>query len=144
MLKNRVTRRILLGATLCCLVAMAFTAGVTVGKNKYAMPGSVLHVVTLNWKADSTPEQRQKALDGIKTMAGEVPGIKNIWLKKLRSQKEAGKAWDQIFAIEFVNEAAAKAYAENPAHTKWSKEIYEPVREESRSHQITNDLPMKK
>jgi hypothetical protein len=144
MLNKTVTRRILPGVTFCCLLAAAFTAGVTIGKNRYTMPGSVLHVVTLNWKADATPEQRQQALDGIKAMAGEIPGIKNIWLKKLRSQKDPGVAWDQIFAIEFVNEAAAKAYAEHPKHTEWTNGVYSAARQESRSHQITNDVPMKK
>jgi len=119
------------------LAAACFYAGKTYGQNKYNAPSTVLHVVTLNWKADASPEARQKALDGIKTMAGQVPGIKNVWIKKLRSQHEEGKQWDAIFALEFESQAAADAYAKHPAHDKWY-ELYTPVRQESRSHQITN------
>jgi hypothetical protein len=135
---NSSSRRVLIGCLLALPVAAAcFYAGKIYGQNKYNAPSTVLHVVTLNWKADATPEARQQALDGIKTMASQVPGIKNIWLKKLRSQRDEGKSWDAVFAIEFESQAAAEAYAKHPAHDKWY-EIYTPVREESRSHQITN------
>lgn len=135
---NSTLRRILLGCALILPVAaVGFYAGRIAGQNKYHAPTSVLHIVTLNWKADATPEQRQKAIDGIKTMAGQVPGIKNVWLKKLRSQQGQGKEWDAIFAIEFESQAAAEAYAKHSAHEKWY-EVYTPAREESRSHQITN------
>lgn len=124
---------------LLCLIIAVFVAGVVVGqkKNQAGRPASIIHVVTLDWTEDSTPEQRQKALDGIRVMGEKIPGIKNIWLKKLRSQREAGKAWDQIFVIEFANEAAANAYVDHPAHKEW-EQIYQPVRKESRSHQVTN------
>jgi antibiotic biosynthesis monooxygenase (ABM) superfamily enzyme len=135
---NSSLRRTLVWCALTLPVAAAcFYAGQISGQNKFNAPTSVLHVVTLNWKADATAEQKQKAIDGIKTMAGQVPGIKNVWVKKLRSQQGQGKEWDAVFAIEFESQAAAEAYAKHPAHDKWY-EVYTPAREESRSHQITN------
>jgi hypothetical protein len=138
MLSSSLRRALVWGALMLPVAAACFYAGQISGQNKYNTPGTIIHVVTLNWKADSTAEQRQKAIDGIKTMAGQIPGIKNVWLKKLRSQKDAGVAWDAIFAIEFENQAAADTYANHPAHKKWTDEIYGPVRQESRSHQVTN------
>ena len=131
---NSITRRVLLA---CALIGV-FAIGVAVGQNKFGKPTSVIHVVTVKWKADSTAEQRQKAVDGVAGMAGKIKGIKNVWLKTLRVQGPSqDKPFDAAFAIEFESEAAAKAYADDPARTEWLK-VYEPVREESRSHQVTN------
>jgi len=115
-------------------LAVVFLAGLAVGQNQYGQPKTVLHVVALKWKADATDEQKQKAIDGIKEMAATIPGIKNIWLKTDRLQP---REYSAAFAIEFKNRAAADAYAEHPAHEAWY-EIYIPIREESRSYQITN------
>ena len=123
--------RILVG-----LLAMAcvFAAGVVVGQQKYGTPKTVLHVVAGKWKADATEEQRKAALDGIKTMLDQVPGVKNVWLKTDRVQP---REYNYVFAIEFESRAAADAYAEHPAHEAWYK-VYMPIREESRSYQVTN------
>ena len=123
-------RSILLGVVLIAVSA----AGALIGQNKYGQPKSVIHVVALKWKTESTPEQRQKAIDGIKTMADKIPGIKNIWTKPIRVQPPE---YNANFAIEFVDEAAAKAYADHPAHKEWDA-IYQVAREESRSNQVTN------
>ncbi len=111
-----------------------FGAGVLAGKNAFHQPSSIIHVVSVKWKADSTPEQQQAAIDGVKTMAAEIPGVKNIWIKSTRVQPQD---FNSAFAIEFENKAAADAYADHPAHKAWGK-IYQPVHEESRSLQITN------
>ncbi|MGE0128266.1 MAG: Dabb family protein [Blastocatellales bacterium] len=131
---NSTSRKVLL---VCALVAV-FALGVVTGQNRFGQPKSIIHVITVKWKADSTAEQRQKAIDGVKQMASAVPGIKNVWLKTLRVQGPSqDKPYDAAIAIEFESEAAVKAYADHPAHAKWY-EIYTPIREESRSHQITN------
>jgi hypothetical protein len=109
-----------------------------------AAPKSIIHVVTILWKADSTPEQQQAALDGVKKMAAEIPGIRNVWIKATKVQGRGpakdgkpGRPYQSAFAIEFENEAAAERYIEHPAHREWEK-LYLPVREQSTSHQITN------
>ncbi|HYE72531.1 MAG TPA: hypothetical protein VEF04_04335, partial [Blastocatellia bacterium] len=89
---NSTFRKIVIACVLALpMAAGCFYAGQIYGQNKYNAPSTILHVVTVAWKADATPEARQKALDGIKTMAGQVPGIKNVWIKKLRSQRDQGK-----------------------------------------------------
>lgn len=116
------------------ILAAVFTAGVAVGQQTFGQPKTVLHVVALKWKPEATEEQKAAALAGLKTMAGAVPGIKNIWLKPDRVQP---RDYNFAFAIEFDSRAAADAYAEHPAHEAWTK-IYLPIRAESRSLQITN------
>lgn len=114
--------------------AVIFGAGLSIGANKFGEPKSVLHVVTVRWKADATAEQKQAALDGVKKMAGEFPGIKNVWLKTLKVQ---GQNYNNAFVMEFKDEAAFKAYEEAPAHQEWNK-IYLPIRDQSTTHDITN------
>jgi Stress responsive A/B Barrel Domain len=123
-------RRIFFGLALIAV----FISGVIVGQNKFGQPNSVIHVVTGKWKSDSTPEQQQKALNGVKEMAGKIPGIKNIWIKPTKIQPGD---YNFAFVIEFESEAAHQAYGSNPEHEKWA-EYYLSVREESRNNVITN------
>lgn len=127
---KRTIRALAAGLTL----AGVFVAGLAVGQQKYAEPKTVLHVVAVQWKPEATDEQKQKAIDGIKTMAAAVPGIKSVWLKPDRVQP---REYHFAFAIEFESREAADAYAQHPAHEAWY-EIYQPIRAESRSLQITN------
>jgi len=128
-------RHLLLGSTLIAVCS----AGIMMGQHEFGAPKTVIHVVTLKWKADSTAAQRQKALDGVKDMAAAIPGIKNVWLKTLKVQGPSREIpFDAAFVIEFADEAALKAYADHPKHKEWEDKLYFPVREESRSHDITN------
>ncbi len=137
--KSKLWRRVLPAGVLVCVIAAAFVAGVVTGQNKFGTPKTVLHVVTLRWKADATPEQQKAAIDGIKTMAAKIPGMKNVWLKTLKVQGGTRESpYNAAFVMEFADENALKAYADNPAHKEWEK-IYLPLRDESRSHDITND-----
>jgi hypothetical protein len=125
---NSISRKILL----VCALSAVFALGLVAGQNKFGQPKSILHIITVQWKADSTAEQRQAALDGVKTMASQIPGITNVWLKKIKAQ---GK--DNVIVMEFKDQAAFDAYVAHPAHKKW-EEIYIPIRELSQTHDITN------
>ena len=130
MKKNRISQTALVLAVALAL----FGAGVLTGKNTFHQPNSIIHVVTVQWTPESTPEQQQAAIDGVKTMAAEIPGIKNVWIKSTRVQP---REFNAAFVIEFEDKAAADRYVDHPAHKAWQK-IYEPIHKESRSQQITN------
>jgi len=130
MTKHAITKRVALIAGAAAL----FAAGVLTGANSFGQPKSVLHIITVQWKADATAEQKSAALDGVKKMAAEVPGIKNVWLKTLKVQPGDYK---NVIVMEFADKAAFDSYAGNPAHKEWEK-VYLPVREESRTHDVTN------
>lgn len=120
--------------TLAAGALAMFAAGMLAGANTFSTPKTVLHIITVQWKADATPEQKTAAIDGVKKMAGQVPGIKNVWLKTLKVQPSG---YSNVIVMEFQDEAAFKNYAANPAHKEWES-VYLPVREESRTHDVTN------
>ena len=125
---NSISRKVLLVSGLVAV----FAAGLVLGQNKFGQPKSILHVITVKWTEGSTPEQRQAAIDGVKTMAGQIPGMTNVWLKTIKVQ-----GMDAVLVMEFKDQAAFEAYAAHPAHKKW-EEVYIPVRERSLTHDITN------
>jgi antibiotic biosynthesis monooxygenase (ABM) superfamily enzyme len=102
-------------------------------------PGSIIHVVTVSWKADAKPEQIQAAIDGVKALPAAYPGITRVWVKTLKIQNPPGttKKRTQVFVMEFKDEEAFKAYADSPAQKEWYK-VYQPARDESTTHDITN------
>ena len=122
-------------ATALSLLAV-FTASIVLGqkKNSFQTPPSVLHVITLKWTDGATDAQKQAALDGVKTMAAQVPGLTNVWLKTLKVQPQG---YNAVIALEFKDQAAFDAYAANPAHKEWEK-VYLPVRQQSTTHDVTN------
>ena len=115
-------------------LAGVFAAGVVVGQNKYGTPKTIIHLAAIKWKADASDADKQKAIEGVKTMAGQIHGIKNVWIKTLRVQPQG---YNAAFAIEFEDQAAADRYRDHSAHKEWEKH-YLAIREESRSHQATN------
>jgi len=125
---NSISRKVLL---VCALIAV-FTLGVVAVQNKFGQPKSILHVITVKWKSDSTDQQKQAAIDGVKTMAAKIPGVTNVWLKPIKVQ-----GMDAVIVMEFKDQAAFDAYTEHPAHKDWEK-IYLPIRELSQTHDITN------
>ena len=59
-------RLIILAAATAALALLAL------GANRFAAPHSVIHVVTILWKEDSTPEQQQAALEGVTSTLTEL------------------------------------------------------------------------
>ncbi len=116
------------------LVAAVFAAGLLIGQKTVETPSTVLHVVTVRWTKDSTAAQRQAALDGVRTMASKYPGIKRVWLKSIKVQPAT---YNAAFVMEFADQKALEDYVASPAHAEWKK-IYDPVHDESTTHDITN------
>ena len=125
------------------LSAGLFTAGIAAGslyarsvagQNRFGQPKTVLHVVIYKFKDATSNNDREMAVNGIKEMAGKIPGIKNVWLKTERNQI---KDFSGVYAIEFTSAEAAADYAESPVHEAWSKK-WQELRENSLSFQISN------
>jgi hypothetical protein len=104
------------------------------GQNRFGQPKTVLHVVIYKFKDATSNNDREVAINGIKEMAGKIPGIKNVWLKTERNQV---KDFSGVYAIEFTSAEAAADYAESPIHEAWSKK-WQELRENSLSFQISN------
>jgi len=121
-----------LATTLLAAVLLAFGPP-TISAQTQTAPKSVIHVVTVKWKADATPKQIQAALDGVKALPAAFPGITRVWTKSIKVQGDKTHA----LVMEFVDEAALKTYADSPAQKEWYK-VYIPIREESTTFDITN------
>ncbi|HXN73897.1 MAG TPA: Dabb family protein [Candidatus Acidoferrales bacterium] len=111
-----------------------FAGGYVAGQNKFGQPKTIIHMVILKWNPGVSDSDKQGALEGVKDMAGKIPGVKNVWLKAERLQP---RDFSAAFAIEFQNRAAADAYAESPVHQAWEQK-YTILREASISEQVTN------
>jgi hypothetical protein len=118
------------------VAAGLFGAGYGAGqaKNRFGQPHTIIHISLIKWKAGVSDADKQKALDGVKDLAAQIPGIRNIWIKAERMQP---RDYNDAFAIEFENRDAADNYAESPLHEKWSKDFL-AIREASISPQIGN------
>jgi hypothetical protein len=116
------------------LLVAVFAAGLLIGQKTFEAPSTVLHVITVRWTKDSTPAQRQAALDGVRTMAQNFPGIKRVWLKSIKVQ---GTGYNAALAMEFADQKAFEDYVQAPAHAEWKK-LYDPIHDESTTHDITN------
>jgi Stress responsive A/B Barrel Domain len=102
--------------------------------NRFGQPKTVLHFVVYKFKDNVSNYDREKAINGIKDLAGKIPGIKNVWLKTERNQI---KEFSGVYAIEFTSAEAAADYAESPIHEAWSK-TWQEQRENSLSFQVSN------
>jgi antibiotic biosynthesis monooxygenase (ABM) superfamily enzyme len=114
--------------------AGAWQARSAAAQNRFGQPKTVIHLVVYKWKNTASEDDKEQALRGIKTLAAQIPGIKNIWLKTQRNQI---RDFDGVYAIEFANQEAAADYAESPKHETWRKR-WEELRENSLSFQASN------
>ena len=98
-------------------------------------PKTVLHVISVQWKAGTTPAQIGSVLQFVATMPSQCPGIKRVWTKAIKKQLPEG--YSDVIVMEFATEDALKQYAGSAAQKKFY-EVYMPLREESRTSDITN------
>src|SRR5260370_24344327 len=91
-------------AQIACSAAIV-VAGIAAGslrersaavQNRFGQPKTVLHVVVYKFRDNVSNYDREKAINGIKDMAGRIPGIKNVWLKTERNQI---KDFSGVYAI---------------------------------------------
>ena len=98
-------------------------------------PKTVIHIINVKWKEDATPEQIKAAIDAAHQLPSKYPGIKRVWTTNLKYQGQEG--FKQAIVMEFESQDALKKYEDSPAQQAWYK-IYLPIREESRTHDVTN------
>ncbi|MFZ5496761.1 MAG: Dabb family protein [Verrucomicrobiota bacterium] len=121
-------------ALLTLLAAAAMlTLGTATATAGETAPKSVIHVVSVKWKAEATPEQIKAALDGVQALPKAYPGITRVWTNVIKKQGD----WSHVFVMEFKDAQALKDYADSAAQKEWYK-AYLPIRERSNSHDITN------
>src|SRR3954470_11071641 len=63
-------------AALMMFAAQAWAADTT--------PKSVIHVITIQWKSDATPDKIDKAIKGAEALPGQYSGIPHVWTKPIK------------------------------------------------------------
>ncbi len=119
-------------AALLTATLLAFGASAASAQTD-ANPKTVMHVVTVTWKADAKPEQIQAALEGAKKLPAAYKGITRVWARTIKAQGERTHA----IAMEFTSEQALKDYSGSDAQKEWYK-VYLPIRERSTTFDVTN------
>ena len=121
-----------IGATAAAL--SIFAVGALFGQSY--KPKSVIHVVTVKWKADATAAQISEALKGVETIAQKYDGVSRVWTRSIKAQgSESGVT--AAFVMEFESEKALADYAGSDPQEEWYK-VYLPARDLSRTFDITN------
>jgi hypothetical protein len=102
-------------------------------------PKSVIHVVTVAFKPDTTPAQIKAALDGVHKLPSQFKGITRVWTRAIKVQNPPGAttAKTHVIVMEFADEKALKDYSGSPAQLEWYK-VYEGIRAQSTTYDITN------
>lgn len=100
-----------------------------------AAPKTVLHVISVKWKADASPAQIQKVMETVAQMPSANAGITRAWTKDIKKQLPEG--YSNMIVMEFSNEDALKKYVSSAAQKKFY-EVYMPIREESRTSDVGN------
>jgi antibiotic biosynthesis monooxygenase (ABM) superfamily enzyme len=115
------------------LAALALLA--LVPSLKAQQPSTVLHIINIKWKVEATPEAVKAAVDAAQQLPAKYPGIRRVWTRNLRYQGQ--DRFNQAIVLEFDNQESLRRY-EGSAAQKWWYEVYLPVREDSRTHDVTN------
>ena len=118
---------------LIILAATVMTAATTFAAD--STPKTVIHVITVKWKSDATPAQINKALEAVNSLPSQYKGITHVWTRPIKKQVPEG--YNHVIVMEFATEDALKQYVDSPAQ-KAFYEVYMPIREESRTSDITN------
>jgi hypothetical protein len=113
-------------------LAMMVAVGALAADTK---PKTVIHVITIKWKPEATPAQIDQAIKGAEALPSQYPGITRVWTRPIKKQLPEG--YGNIIVVEFASEDALTKYADSPAQKKWY-ELYMPIREESRTSDISN------
>ncbi len=98
-------------------------------------PSTVIHIINVKWKTDATPEQIKAVVDAVQQLPAKYPGLKRVWTRNLKYQGQEG--FKQAIVLEFETQDALKKY-ENSAAQKWWYGLYLPVRDDSRTDNVTN------
>jgi len=124
---------------LTVLATALLSLGTATASASDAAPKSVIHVVTVAWKADATKEQIQAALDGVQALPAAYKGITHVWTKTIKVQNPPGTTVNRthVIVMEFTDEKALADYKDSDAQKAWYK-VYMPIRAQSTTHDITN------
>ncbi len=114
---------------LCLIGPVFFLAGCMVGQEIGTTQKTLMHVFAYTPVEGATQSDFDNFKRATAEMAGKVPGLKRVWIGKLREPipGEGDRIRTFGVAMEFDNSDALDAYAGNAVHREWER-VYERVR----------------
>ncbi len=109
-------------------VSLVFLGGCFIGRET-AQKKTLMHVFAYTPLENSTPDDFDRFQKATFDMAGKIPGLRHVWVGKLREPVAAENDRIRTYgvAMEFEDAQALDAYAQHPVHRDWIK-AYDKVR----------------
>ena len=122
-MEKRFTGKVALGLA----GSFLFLAGWVLGQQGTTQK-TLMHVFAYTPLKGSTPADYANFKKATGAMVGKIPGLKRVWVGKLREPLPAGEEIrEYAVAMEFDDVRALQVYAGHPAHREWER-VYEKVR----------------
>lgn len=84
------------------------------------------HIVLFKWSEAATPELISKALDGLRTLKQNVPGIVDLTCGENFSQRSQGFTHGMV--VRFHDRAGLESYVPHPNHQKIVETFINPIK----------------
>lgn len=88
----------------------------------------IIHMFAFRWKPDVTADQKQQAIEGIRALQGQIPGLMETAVGVNISPRSQGYELGGV--MRFADRAAYEAYNDHPVHQKllsWLMPLIEPL-----------------
>lgn len=91
-------------------------------------------IVLLDFKPDTTEEQIDGVLAGAEAMLAKQPGVRGYTVRRDNGLRDGNMSLAAL--IDFEDEDAYLSYIASEEHTRFSREVIGPIREQSVRCQI--------
>lgn len=100
----------------------------TEGVNITMKPTSseMVHIVLFKWKEDAAPEAIAAAVEGLKGLPEQIPGI--LALSCGMNFSDRAQGYETGLVVHFTDRAALEAYGPHPAHQHVVQNLIVPIR----------------
>lgn len=86
----------------------------------------VEHIVLFRWNDTATQTEIDAALEGLRGLAGEIPGILELAVGTNFSDRSQG--FTHGLVVRFTDRAALDVYGPHPAHQHVVQQLINPIR----------------
>jgi Stress responsive A/B Barrel Domain len=88
----------------------------------------VLHTFAFRWKPGVTDEQKQRVVQEIQALQGQIPGLLETWVGTNISPRSQGYELGGV--MKFADRPSLDAYGDHPAHQRlltWLMPLIDPL-----------------
>lgn len=88
----------------------------------------IIHTFLFRWKPEVAAPQKQRALEEIQALQGQIPGLLEVYVGHNFSPRSQGYAFGGV--MKFSDRTTFDAYNDHPVHQKllaWLMPLIEPV-----------------